>query len=152
VWFASGGPGGARVFHSRDGGRTWTMAATPVRKDGTSAGIFGLAFSDGRHGIAIGGDYDKPGESSRNIALTSDGGETWSKPEGAPPAGYRSAVAWLADRKAWIATGTSGSDISTDGGNSWHTFDSGNFNALSFHASGGWAVGPGGRVAVFRWK
>ena len=26
IWFATGGPGAARVFHSRDAGRTWTVA------------------------------------------------------------------------------------------------------------------------------
>src|SRR5207247_1347406 len=26
VWFGTGGPGGARVFHSEDGGKTWSVA------------------------------------------------------------------------------------------------------------------------------
>jgi photosystem II stability/assembly factor-like uncharacterized protein len=59
-------------------------------------------------------------------------------------------VAYLADRKLWIAAGTSGADVSTDGGRNWKQFDTGNYNAISF-ASGkaGWAVGPRGRIAVF---
>ena len=152
VWFGTGGPKGARVFHSSDGGRTWSVGATPIRNDGASAGIFSLAFPDGRHGIAVGGDYAKPAESSGNIARSGDGGETWSMPTGAPPAGFRSAVAWLPGRRAWIATGTSGSDISTDGGNSWRNFDGGNYNALSFASGTGWAAGLRGRIAVFQWK
>lgn len=152
VWFGTGGPKAARVFRSRDGGHTWSVSATPVRSDGASAGIFSLAFGDARHGIAVGGDYAKPAESTANIALTADGGETWSAPTGTPPAGFRSAVAWLPDRRAWIATGTAGSDISTDGGNSWRTFDEGNYNAMSFAQGAGWAVGPRGRIAGFRWK
>src|SRR5271163_4495136 len=36
VWFGTGGPGGARVFHSTDGGQTWSVAKTPVRNDGSS--------------------------------------------------------------------------------------------------------------------
>jgi photosystem II stability/assembly factor-like uncharacterized protein len=152
VWFGTGGPQAARVFHSRDGGHTWSVSATPVRSDGASAGIFSLAFRDARHGIAVGGDYAKPAENAGNIALTADGGETWPAPTGTPPAGFRSAVAWLPDRRAWIVTGTSGSDISTDDGNSWHTFDESNYNAISFAPGAGWAVGPRGRIAVFRWK
>ncbi len=153
VWFGTGGPAGARVFHSRDRGRTWSVNPTPVRNDGASSGIFSVAFSDARHGIAAGGDYAKPTENARNLAVTADGGETWSAPKDAPPAGFRSAVAYLADRQAWIATGTSGSDISTDGGNSWRNFDSGNFNAVSLRSSAaGWAVGPRGRIARFQWK
>ena len=150
VWFGTGGPHGARVFHSRDGGRTWSVTVTPIRNDGASAGIFSLAFSDSLHGMAAGGDYAKPAETSGNLAITADGGATWTAPA-ARPAGFRSAVAYLADRQAWIAAGTSGSDISTDGGKTWRTFDAGNFNALSFIWGAGWAVGPGGRIASFRW-
>lgn len=153
VWFASGGPGAARVFHSLDGGLTWTVAATPVRNDAASAGIFSLAFSDARHGIAVGGDYTKPGDSSRNIAVTSDGGRTWTEPPGAHPNGYRSAVAFLPDRRVWITTGPSGSDISADNGKSWQPFDAGAYNAVSFISSkAGWAVGPNGALAEFRWS
>lgn len=150
VWFGTGGPSGARVFHSRDGGRTWSVHATPIRNDGASAGIFSVAFADERHGMAVGGDYAKPAESAKNIAVTADGGETWTEP-GARPAGFRSAAAYLADRKMWIVTGTSGSDVSSDEGKSWRNFDAGDFNAMSFVSSAaGWAVGPKGRVARFQ--
>jgi hypothetical protein len=51
----------------------------------------------------------------------------------------------------WIATGTSGSDVSSDGGNTWKQFDSAAYNAMSFvSADAGWAVGPKGAVARFR--
>jgi photosystem II stability/assembly factor-like uncharacterized protein len=143
VWF---GTGGARVFHSTDGGETWTVAKTPMRKDGSSAGIFSLAFSDARHGIAVGGDYNKPTELTGNIALTSDGGKTWSAPA-TGPGGYRSAVAYLPLLKAWIAVGTSGSDISVGDGKSWRQLDTGNYNALSIVNNNGWAVGPKGAIA-----
>jgi len=151
VWFATGGPAAARVFHSRDAGQTWTVATTPIRNDGASAGIFSLAFADARHGVAVGGDYAKPADAARNIAITSDGGRTWTEPSGQRPGGFRSAVAYLAGRGVWIATGTSGSDVSTDNGSSWEPFDSGAYNAISFAAGGsGWAVGPEGRLAEFR--
>jgi hypothetical protein len=39
VWFGTGGPGAARVFRSKDGGRSWTIATTQIRNDGASAGI-----------------------------------------------------------------------------------------------------------------
>ncbi len=146
VWFASGGPGAARIFHSRDGGRTWMAAATPIRNDSASAGIFSLAFSDPKHGVAVGGDYTKAADASHNVAITSDGGRIWTEPSGNKPGGFRSAVAYLADRGIWIATGPSGSDASTDNGHTWKQFDSGSFNAISF----GWAVGPKGRLAEYQ--
>jgi photosystem II stability/assembly factor-like uncharacterized protein len=145
VWL---GTTAARVLHSGDNGRTWSAAGTPVRHDGAGAGIFSAAFADGLHGIAVGGDYTKPAESRANIAVTSDGGKTWAAPSGTPPAGFRSAVAWLPGTKTWIATGTSGSDISTDNGINWKQLDSPGYNALAFvNGSTGWAVGPRGRIA-----
>ncbi len=157
AWFGTGGPGSARVFHSRDRGRTWTVAAAPVRNDGASAGIFSLAFSDSLHGIAVGGDYAKDRENRQNIAVTEDGGRTWTAPAGPGPQGFRSAVAYLPDGKMWLATGTSGSDVSTDNGKTWKLFDSGAYHAVSFvsilrnnRGAAGWAVGPRGRIASFR--
>ena len=151
VWFATGGPGAARVFHSNDRGHTWTVSTTPMRNDGASAGIFSLAFANARQGIAVGGDYSKDKEDRQNIALTNDGGGTWTAPQGASPKGFRSAVAWLPRSKIWIVTGTSGSDVSSDGGKTWKLFDDGAYNAMSFVPTGeGWAVGPQGRVARFQ--
>ncbi|HEV8041932.1 MAG TPA: hypothetical protein VGP62_23845 [Bryobacteraceae bacterium] len=151
VWFASGGTGAARVFHSSDGGRTWTVAPTPIRNDTASAGIFSLAFADAMHGMAVGGDYTKPADASHNIAVTSDGGRSWTEPSGQHPSGFRSAVAFLTRRGVWIASGPSGSDVSSDNGSSWKPFDAGAFNAVGFTPDGiGWAVGPQGSVAKFR--
>ena len=150
AWFGTGGPRGARVFHSEDSGRTWTVAQTPVRNDGAPAGIFSLAFSDARHGMAVGGDYTEPAETEHNIAVTSDGGQTWIEPVGSHPHGYRSAIAFVPDKKMWVAAGTTGSDVSYDDGRTWTLFDSGAFNALSFISSKtGWAVGPNGRLASY---
>ena len=98
-----------------------------------------------------GGDYTKDADASHNVAITSDAGRTWTEPSGKHPGGFRSAVAYLASRGMWIATGPSGSDVSTDNGNTWKQFDSGSFNAVSFALDGtGWAVGPKGRVALLK--
>jgi len=142
AWFGTGGIGGGRVFHSEDGGQTWSIAKTPIRHDSAGAGIFSLAFSDAQHGIAVGGDYMKPEESAGNIAITIDGGKTWLAPAGPVPGGYRSAVKSYASG-VWIATGTSGSDESTDGGKSWKPVGGGGFNSI-----GALAVGTNGRIAI----
>ena len=150
AWFATGGPGAARVFHSQDRGRSWTVATTPIRNDGASAGIFSLAFRDSRRGVAVGGDYSKDSEDRQNIALSNDGGRSWIAPPDGGPTGFRSAVAWLPGRQLWIATGTSGSDASGDNGKTWKRFDNGAYHAMTFVPSGdGWAVGPQGRIARF---
>jgi hypothetical protein len=70
------------------------------------------------------------------------------------PMGYRSAVAYVpgADGRVVIAVGTSGSDYSTDGGETWTAIDTVGFNTVAFARAGGtagWAVGPRGRVATW---
>ena len=145
AWFATSG---ARVFRSTDGGETWSAAKTPMNR-GDSAGIFSLAFSNGLHGVAVGGDYKNPGSIQGNAALTSNGGKNWTAPQ-TPPHGYRSAVAYFAEKRMWVAVGTSGSDVSIDDGKTWKQFDSGNYNAVNFSGGAGWAVGPKGAVARFK--
>ena len=65
----------------------------------------------------------------------------------AGPNGFRSAVVYVPELKLWIVTGTSGSDISTDGV-SWKMFDAASYNAISFAGRAGWAVGAQGRIAA----
>jgi photosystem II stability/assembly factor-like uncharacterized protein len=149
VWFGTGGAQGGRVFRSEDWGRTWAVAETPIRHEGAAAGIFSIVFADVRNGVAVGGDYQKPGEDLDNVIGTSDGGVTWSALPGPNPAGYREAVAWVPRRvTTLIATGPSGADFSNDGGKSWRAFDSRGFHAVSFSPSGdGWAAGANGAIA-----
>lgn len=146
AWFGTGGAKVARVFRSRDRGRTWSVSEVPLTAGVASAGIFSLAFRDRDHGIAVGGDYRKPKEVGATAAVTADGGKTWTPID--RPFPYRSGVAWASDR--WIVVGTSGSEVSRDDGVTWRELDRGNYNSVSFNATGdGWAAGPGGRVARF---
>lgn len=141
AWFGTGGTGGARVFHTTDAGQTWAAAKTLVRHDSASAGIFSISFADALHGIVVGGDYSKPEDTTNNIAITEDGGKTWTAPAQSP-SGYRSAVIFLRSQKLWITTGTSGSDASLDG-KTWKKFHSAAYNSLS----GEFAAGPNGALA-----
>jgi photosystem II stability/assembly factor-like uncharacterized protein len=117
-------------------------ADAPLAHGNASSGIFSLAFRDEQHGLAVGGDYSQPNESAGTAAWTADGGQHWTAAF-KPPHGYRSAVAWDADAKVWITTGTNGSDVSYDNGDTWLPLDNGNWNALSLP----WVVGPKGRIA-----
>ncbi len=56
AWIGTGAAAKARVLRTRDRGRTWTVAETPL-KAGASAGIFSIAFRDSQHGVIVGGDY-----------------------------------------------------------------------------------------------
>jgi photosystem II stability/assembly factor-like uncharacterized protein len=146
AWFATGGPGGARVFRSSDRGKSWKVSATPLSGAAKSGGIFSLAFSDKRHGVAAGGDYQRLQDSAHTIAITNDGGKIWAVPRGHTLRGYRSAVVFLSDGTA-IAVGSGGSDVSTDGGEHWQAISDEEFNAVVAAGKNVWAVGPKGAVA-----
>ena len=154
VWIATGGARTARLYHSPDRGRTWTVRDTPLRAGVASAGVFSVAFRDARNGAIAGGDYEKPTLRGRNLAVTSDGGVTWRLTDSTvSPAGYRSAVAFVPRTRSntLIAVGLTGTDVSTDGGLTWVNADSTAYNSVAFASpTAGWAVGPKGRIA--RWN
>lgn len=146
VWFATGGVTPARVFHSSDRGRNWTVHESPIAAGSASEGIFSMAFRDQNHGMIVGGDYRKPSDAGSNSAVTNDAGKTWVVSDTTIP--YRSAIAWAHDR--WVAVGTAGTYVSLDNGANWKLIDRENFNSVSFTAAGdGWAAGPKGRIAKF---
>ncbi|WP_433273238.1 WD40/YVTN/BNR-like repeat-containing protein [Actinosynnema sp. CS-041913] len=143
AWIATGGGAKARVLHSSDGGWRWRVTDTPLFSS-PSAGVFATAFRTPRHGVAIGGDYADPTGTVANLALSRDGGRTWSA---APqsPVGYRSGAAWHGS--SVIAVGPTGSDVSRDGGRHWRKFDSGSFDTVDCDGTC-WAAGEKGRVGV----
>ncbi|MBW6436142.1 oxidoreductase [Actinoplanes hulinensis] len=144
AWFATGGDATARVFASRDGGRSWTVTGSPV-PSGPSAGIYSLAFRDPRHGLAVGGDYAAPTAAPDGSAVTRDGGRHWTVSR-TVPGEYRSGVAWRG--RTALAVGPTGSDVSYDGGVTWRRFDTGSFDAVACTADGScWASGQDGRIA-----
>ncbi len=148
--FGTGGVGGPRVVRAR--GRferpssthlgSWRSSSVPLAGGTESAGVFSLAYRDQKHGIVVGGDYQKPTDRTGTAAFTNDGGQTWTAAT-APPSGFRSAVAWDEQRKVWISVGTNGADASFDDGRTWKKIDGeNNWNALSLP----WAVGPKGKI------
>ena len=146
------GGSAARVFLSRDRGRTWEILQTPIAAGSPSSGIFSIAFRTPYDAVVVGGDYQEDRRTGGSIAISGDGGRSWTLAAEPHGVGYRSCVAWREDalRPMWVAVGTSGSSYSEDGGRSWVTFDTAAFNAVAFAGPVGWAVGPEGRVARLR--
>jgi photosystem II stability/assembly factor-like uncharacterized protein len=145
AWFATGGGAQSRVFRTKDGGETWKVSATPIPSNATS-GIFALAFRDAKHGLAVGGDFNDPPVTPNHMALTSDGGKTWTTVTNAPNR-YRSGAHWIDDRAA-LVVGPSGSNVSFDRGLNWQQFDTGSFDTVDCaHRHACWAAGVNGRVA-----
>lgn len=152
--FVVGGKGGSYYFQRNSSFEKWSRVSLPLAEGSESSGPFALAIrwtfprcTDCAHPvgyffIAVGGDYTKPNDSTGTAAYSLDMGAHWTASK-QPPHGYRSAVQWSQDLRAWITVGTSGSDISRDDGRTWRPLDNGNWNALSLP----FVVGPDGRIA-----
>ncbi|GGU28615.1 oxidoreductase [Streptomyces violascens] len=148
VWLATGGGATGRVLHSSDRGLSWTAAESTIPAGDPARGVFGLAFRDRTHGLAVGGDYRAGQASPRAAAVTGNGGRAWRQ-AATPVAAYRSGVAWLPrTRSSALAVGPTGTDLTRDGGRTWRTVDTGSYDTVDCTADGGcWAAGEQGRVA-----
>jgi photosystem II stability/assembly factor-like uncharacterized protein len=151
----TGGASGARVlFMGPD--NSWLTKALPQHHRSESAGAFSIGWAAGQS-VIVGGDYQKPDLNEDTAWYMSLETVELFKPADIPPGGYRSAVAFQASTRTWIAVGPNGTDISTDHGRNWHplrpeskkhdTADAHrNWNALSLP----FVVGPNGRIGKLR--
>jgi len=147
AWIGTGAAAKSRVLRTTDGGHTWQVADTPLAS-GPSAGIFSIAFRDAKHGVIAGGDYRTEQEAVDNLAMTNDGGATWTLVKGL--SGFRSVVAYVPGMKTptLIAVGPAGGDYSLDDGKTWKPIDGPGFDTFSF-APGkqlGWGAGAQGKI------
>ncbi len=124
----------------------------PLVQGRNSTGANAIALQEGgrgKHWIVVGGDFSADSSREGNIALTKNGGRSWRRVH-TPPFGYRSSVAYIS-RKKLIAAGTSGVDISTDGGRGWKNISTTGYHVVQ-RAKKGKAVflaGGNGRLAKF---
>lgn len=147
IYFGTGGGAKARVFHSKDLGRTWTVADTPLAAGNASSGVFSVVRAENSV-IAVGGDYRVANGTSGAAAYSRDGGATW-KLSAEQPAGYRSAVA-SAGGALLISVGPNGEDLSNDLGETWIRSDYKNLNSvIVLDAKNAWGAGTRGTVTRF---
>ncbi len=146
VWIATGGTK-SNIYASEDYGTTWKKYECPILQGANSTGAFSIDFYDSNQGIVVGGDYMKDKESPNNVLLTADGGKTWHKPA-KPVSGYRSGVL-LFDDKNCFATGTSGTDVSKDGGRYWYHISDESFNVIKRAKSGSLVLVAGDKGQIY---
>jgi len=145
AWIGTGAAAKSRVLRSSDGGQTWQVADTPLAS-GPSSGIFSIAFRDTKHGVVAGGDYTREQQALDNLAITSDGGATWTLVKGL--SGFRSVVAYVPGSSTLIAVGPSGGDYSLDDGRTWIAINGSGFDTFSFvkGKQTGWGAGAKGAI------
>lgn len=125
---------GGKASRFFTGWNNWKSVNWPMLSGSAGTGAFSIAFR-GKHAVVTGGDYMNDTLTRLNCVYTTNGGKNWQLPP-APPAGFRSCVQYISD-KLVIATGTSGTDISEDGGLHWR-----NISKTGFHVAG---VSPDGK-------
>jgi len=145
IYFGTGGGATARVFHSMDLGKTWTVADTPLAAGNASSGVFSVIRVENTV-IVVGGDYKVVGGNKSAAAYSKDGGITW-KLSSAQPTGFRSGVASV-DNKMLVTVGPNGGDVSYDMGVTWTPTSAANLNTVTVSPEKGvWAAGAKGTVA-----
>ncbi len=136
AWVAAGTPM-ARLLHTADYGRTWSVDTIPL------SGIASVSFRDLVNGIVLGSD------STAATASTHDGGRTWVR-GGPPPFAlgvYGGVYVPGTRRPTVVAVGPRGSAYSLDDGATWIAIDGNAYWSVAFASPrAGWAVGPRGRI------
>lgn len=129
----------------------------PIAQGKESTGAFSVAVWDhnklngGKKLIVVGGDYAADSLSINNCFYSADRGQSW-KPASRPPHGYKSCVDYITEKEL-VACGTSGVDVSEDGGETWSQISKESYHVCR-RAKDGKAVylaGNGGRVAKLVW-
>jgi hypothetical protein len=126
-------------------------------KESTGANSIAVYFRPGSDGpvraVVVGGDFSKDTISSNNCVLVTVRDEIGFSIPKTPPHGYRSCVIYLSKNNL-LTCGTSGIDISKDGGENWELISKESFHVCQ-KAKKGTAVflaGGGGRIAKLEGK
>ena len=137
----------ARLLEGSRHGRHWTFRNLPLLQGSPGSGAFGLDLSGTGALVVVGGDYLKP-DSRRGTAATAPSPDSALRPAREMPLGYRSCVRMLADRIA-VSCGTSGVDLSSDGGLHWKQYLRQGYQVMGVSPEGRYLylAGADGRIA-----
>lgn len=99
----------------------------------------------------VGGDFASDSASAGNSAYSNDGGQTWQLPR-TRPLGYKSSVEYI-DKDRLVACGTSGVDISDDGGITWRNISRTSYHVVRKSKKGKaiFLAGSNGKIAKIIW-
>jgi photosystem II stability/assembly factor-like uncharacterized protein len=147
AWIVASNPQLARLLHTADYGRTWSVTLVPITTRG-GAGPQSVTFFDERNGMVLGGGYPAQPE-DQQAAITVDGGRIWT-PRTRPPLArgfWGGTYIPGAIPPTVVAVGPDGAVYSRDNGATWMQIDSYNYWSVGFASPrAGWIVGMGGRI------
>lgn len=125
----------------------------PIMKETPSTGANSIDYFEAKQrGIIVGGDFTKDTININNCAPFTYTKEhfTFTTPK-TPPHGYRSCVLYINENQL-VTCGTSGVDISNDGGNNWQLISKEGFHVVQKAKKGGavFLAGNKGRIALLK--
>ncbi|MBC7848601.1 MAG: oxidoreductase [Chitinophagaceae bacterium] len=123
----------------------------PIVQGLESTGANSIAALSLQNFIVVGGNFANDKDTTLNCSLTKDGGKTFIRPS-VPPHGYRSCVEYLSKEKL-VTCGTSGVDVSEDGGNTWRLISEDGFHVCQKSKKGKavFLAGGKGKIAKLSW-
>jgi photosystem II stability/assembly factor-like uncharacterized protein len=147
AWIVASNAAHARVLHTADYGRTWTVDTLPITTR-SGSGPQSIGFRDDRSGFALGGGNAAQANDVL-AATTSDGGHRWTA-RSRPPLTtgvWGGVYVPGARRPTIVAVGPAGAVYSRDEGASWTSINASNYWSVGFASPrAGWAVGTRGRI------
>jgi len=152
-WFATGAGDTAHIFRTRNRGRSWLSATTPIAQGSATSGHSSVAFRTPLEGIAVGGDLaDTLLARPDNVIISHDGGATWTNGGRLTFVGPAYGGAVVPGTPATVvAVGPRGASWSVDGGVNWLPLDTTSHWSVAFAGkAAGWMVGPQGRITKVR--
>lgn len=138
--FATGGKKSRLFFENK----IWEL---PLLQGRESTGANSIAIDSKGNGLIVGGDFSKDSIRTGNAVLFDKGGNKIRVPQ-TNPQGYKSCVIFLTKNQL-IACGTSGIDLSYDGGLNWVNISKESFHVVQKAAKGNavFLAGGNGKLA-----
>ena len=148
LFIVSGGKT-SRMITAIDGKPEYNYTDLPLTHSKSSQGAFSLAIKKNKI-IIVGGDYEKDKRTDSVATIFTTPPPTFNNPDQGPR-GFQSSVEYIKD-DTFLSTGTSGTNITLDGGRSWRQIDSTSFNVCSKAKHGKMILfaGNGGKIAILK--
>jgi len=130
----------------------WNAVNMPLAQGQSSKGGFSVAAGGGQT-VLVGGNYSSD-KKTDSVACYYNGEQIDGKSfllSTTMPHGYQSCVTYI-EKKTFMSTGTSGTNITTDGGINWKPIDHGSYNVCQKAKAGSLVIlaGDKGKIAVLK--
>lgn len=145
---ATGGSAAELLVQNKKGDG-WLHQTVPIIHGKKAQGAFSVAIAN-NYLIVVGGDYQKDKQQDSTACYSVDKGLSWHLAS-TFPAGYQSCVEYIRD-KTFLSTGTSGTNITVDGGKNYTKIDASSYNVCRKAKHGNLVLlaGDNGKIGIFK--